>query len=180
MNSNDVVAGVTFRNSRSSGIEHGGTLNSYQVASPLVRLVEGEERWETPDHPQGVCSLSKLGWNTEQNHTVTYMVLKAMANDRCKNLAPCCDELSIRLGVFMTTPSDANYQRVIGAGALPLKFRAIIEAFELYETFLILEQAKGLVIFCNSKAALQAILNGGSKITEEICSCLFRSQERER
>ncbi|GFX78644.1 uncharacterized protein TNCV_30841 [Trichonephila clavipes] len=30
---------------------HGGTLNSRRDASPpLVRLVEGEERWESPDH----------------------------------------------------------------------------------------------------------------------------------
>ncbi|GFS65370.1 uncharacterized protein TNCV_2451791 [Trichonephila clavipes] len=40
---------------------HGGTLNSHRAASPLVRLVEGEERLEPPDHPQGVCSPSKLG-----------------------------------------------------------------------------------------------------------------------
>ncbi|GFX31747.1 uncharacterized protein TNCV_170801 [Trichonephila clavipes] len=39
-----------------------------------------------------------------------------------------------------------------------------------------LEQAKGLVIFCDSKAALQAILN----ITEEICSRLFRLQELDK
>ncbi|GFV57274.1 hypothetical protein TNCV_2822911 [Trichonephila clavipes] len=30
---------------------HGGTLNSRRAASPLVRLVEGEERWEASDHP---------------------------------------------------------------------------------------------------------------------------------
>ncbi|GFU41308.1 uncharacterized protein TNCV_3011321 [Trichonephila clavipes] len=33
---------------------HGGTLNSRRAASPLVRLVKREERWEVPDHPQGV------------------------------------------------------------------------------------------------------------------------------
>ncbi|GFU87347.1 uncharacterized protein TNCV_2716331 [Trichonephila clavipes] len=32
---------------------HGATLNSCRVASPLVRLVEGNER-EAPDHPYGV------------------------------------------------------------------------------------------------------------------------------
>ncbi|GFW68576.1 uncharacterized protein TNCV_529311 [Trichonephila clavipes] len=32
----------------------GGALNSRRAANPLVRLVEGEERWETLDHPQGV------------------------------------------------------------------------------------------------------------------------------
>ncbi|GFV54683.1 ammonium transporter Rh type B [Trichonephila clavipes] len=31
-----------------------GTLNSRRAASPLVRFVEGEERLEAPDHPQGV------------------------------------------------------------------------------------------------------------------------------
>ncbi|GFS52759.1 hypothetical protein TNCV_2995591 [Trichonephila clavipes] len=31
---------------------HEGTLNSRRDASPLVRLVEGEERWEAPDHPR--------------------------------------------------------------------------------------------------------------------------------
>ncbi|GFV64280.1 transposable element Tc3 transposase [Trichonephila clavipes] len=29
---------------------HGVTLNSRQASSPLVRLMEVEERWETPDH----------------------------------------------------------------------------------------------------------------------------------
>ncbi|GFX29411.1 uncharacterized protein TNCV_3997871 [Trichonephila clavipes] len=39
--------------------QHGGTLNSRRAASPLVRLVEGEERREAPDHPR-VFSL-KIG-----------------------------------------------------------------------------------------------------------------------
>ncbi|GFV33403.1 uncharacterized protein TNCV_4164401 [Trichonephila clavipes] len=33
---------------------HGGTLNSHRAASPLVRLVEEEKRWEAPDHPQSI------------------------------------------------------------------------------------------------------------------------------
>ncbi|GFU09306.1 uncharacterized protein TNCV_1586941 [Trichonephila clavipes] len=37
---------------------HGGTLNSRRAASPLVRLVEGKERWEAPDHSQGVFLLN--------------------------------------------------------------------------------------------------------------------------
>ncbi|GFV44834.1 uncharacterized protein TNCV_563831 [Trichonephila clavipes] len=37
---------------------NGGTLNSRRAASPLVRLVEGEERWEAPDHPKGVLPLN--------------------------------------------------------------------------------------------------------------------------
>ncbi|GFT55096.1 hypothetical protein TNCV_2325911 [Trichonephila clavipes] len=31
---------------------HGGTLNSRRAASPLVWLVEEEERWEASDHPE--------------------------------------------------------------------------------------------------------------------------------
>ncbi|GFW99804.1 uncharacterized protein TNCV_3420331 [Trichonephila clavipes] len=52
---------------------HGGTLNSRRVASPLVRLVEGEERWEASDHPQSVLPLNWGG--IEPNRTVTCMVL---------------------------------------------------------------------------------------------------------
>ncbi|GFW92981.1 hypothetical protein TNCV_4209171 [Trichonephila clavipes] len=46
-------------------LRHGGAINSHRAASPLARLVEGEERWEVADHPQSVCSPSKLGWNVE-------------------------------------------------------------------------------------------------------------------
>ncbi|GFT70065.1 uncharacterized protein TNCV_4690101 [Trichonephila clavipes] len=64
-------------------LRHGGTLNSRRVASLLVWLVEREERSEAPDHPQ---SLLPLNWGgTEQNRSVTCMVLKAKANNRCKN-----------------------------------------------------------------------------------------------
>ncbi|GFT61344.1 uncharacterized protein TNCV_4091131 [Trichonephila clavipes] len=66
----------------------GGTLNSRRAASPLVKLVEGEERWEASD-PQSVLSLNWGG--IEPNHTVTCMVLKAAANDR-RHLALCHDE----------------------------------------------------------------------------------------
>ncbi|GFU18236.1 hypothetical protein TNCV_1389021 [Trichonephila clavipes] len=34
-------------------LRQGGTLNSRRAVSPLVRLVEGEERWDATDHPQG-------------------------------------------------------------------------------------------------------------------------------
>ncbi|GFU41625.1 DUF4817 domain-containing protein [Trichonephila clavipes] len=57
---------------------------------------------------------------------------------------------------------------------------SIIEALDLYETQLILQQAKGLVIFCDSEAALQAIQNGSSWITEETCSHQFRLQELDK
>ncbi|GFV20083.1 uncharacterized protein TNCV_4193821 [Trichonephila clavipes] len=55
----------------------GGTLNSRRAASPLIRVVEGEERWETSDHPPGV--LPENWGGTEQNRIVTCMVLKAKA-----------------------------------------------------------------------------------------------------
>ncbi|GFW18827.1 hypothetical protein TNCV_5132801 [Trichonephila clavipes] len=58
----------------------GGNLNSLRDASPLVRLVEGEKRWEVSALPQ---SLLTQNWDgTESKHTVTCMVLKATANDR--------------------------------------------------------------------------------------------------
>ncbi|GFV77344.1 uncharacterized protein TNCV_2406631 [Trichonephila clavipes] len=59
-----------------------GTLNSRRAASPLVWLVEGEERWEAPDHLQGFLPLNWGG--TEQKRTVTCIMLKANANDRQK------------------------------------------------------------------------------------------------
>ncbi|GFX27042.1 histone-lysine N-methyltransferase SETMAR [Trichonephila clavipes] len=43
-----------------------GTLNSRRAINPHVRLVEGEERWEDPDPPQG-CP-SKLGWNRAKSY----------------------------------------------------------------------------------------------------------------
>ncbi|GFU32155.1 uncharacterized protein TNCV_3833811 [Trichonephila clavipes] len=59
---------------------YGGTLNSRRAASPLVRLVEGEEKREAPDHPQGVLPLN---WGeTELYRSVTCMMLKATDNDR--------------------------------------------------------------------------------------------------
>ncbi|GFS87933.1 hypothetical protein TNCV_3426831 [Trichonephila clavipes] len=63
-------------------------LNGRRAASPLVRLVEGEERCETAN-PLG-CSPSKLD-ETELNWSVTSMVLKATANDR-RHLALRPDE----------------------------------------------------------------------------------------
>ncbi|GFW84029.1 uncharacterized protein TNCV_1661981 [Trichonephila clavipes] len=71
-------------------LRHGGTLNSRRAASPLVRFVEGEERWEDPDHPQGV--LPQNWGKIEINRSVTCMVFKATANDR-RHLALCHDEI---------------------------------------------------------------------------------------
>ncbi|GFV70942.1 uncharacterized protein TNCV_4164891 [Trichonephila clavipes] len=59
---------------------HGGTLKSRRAASPLVRLVGGEERWVAPDHPQGV--LPQNWGETKLNRSVTRVGLKVTAN-RC-------------------------------------------------------------------------------------------------
>ncbi|GFY29468.1 uncharacterized protein TNCV_2626391 [Trichonephila clavipes] len=67
-------------------LRHGGTLTSRRAASPLVWLVEREERWEALGHPRGFFPLNWCG--SEQNRTVTCMVLKAKANDRCKTSSP--------------------------------------------------------------------------------------------
>ncbi|GFS95497.1 uncharacterized protein TNCV_814481 [Trichonephila clavipes] len=65
------------------------TLNRRRAASPLVRLMEREERSEIPDHAQGVLPLN---WGeTELNRSVTCTVLKATTNDR-RHLALCHDE----------------------------------------------------------------------------------------
>ncbi|GFX79529.1 hypothetical protein TNCV_825181 [Trichonephila clavipes] len=61
----------------SSAFAAGGTLNTRRTTSPLVRLVEGEERWEVPDHSQGVLPQNWGG--TKQHRTVTCRVLKANA-----------------------------------------------------------------------------------------------------
>ncbi|GFW97249.1 uncharacterized protein TNCV_4784631 [Trichonephila clavipes] len=67
-------------------LRHGVTLNSHRAASLLVRLVEGEKRWEAPDHPQGVLPHN---WNgMKPNNTITCLVLKAKTDDRRKT-SPC-------------------------------------------------------------------------------------------
>ncbi|GFU37626.1 uncharacterized protein TNCV_4275241 [Trichonephila clavipes] len=66
-----------------------GTLNSRRAASPLVRLVEGEERWEASSHPKSVLPRNCRG--TELNRTAICRVLKATTNDR-RHLALCHDE----------------------------------------------------------------------------------------
>ncbi|GFV82807.1 uncharacterized protein TNCV_4147751 [Trichonephila clavipes] len=57
-----------------------GTLNSRRAASPLVRLLEVEEKCEAIDHLQGV--LPQNWGEIELNCSVTCMVLKALTNDR--------------------------------------------------------------------------------------------------
>ncbi|GFW27635.1 transposable element Tc3 transposase [Trichonephila clavipes] len=78
-----------------------------------------------------------------------------------------------------TTPSDATYQRQNRCHChfcFTCELRAIIEALDLYNTLRIPEQGKGLVIFCDSKAAMPVNSKWSSWITEDICSYLFRLQ----
>ncbi|GFW46866.1 uncharacterized protein TNCV_2982221 [Trichonephila clavipes] len=60
------------------GRVHGGTLNSRRVASLLVLLVEGEERWEAPGHPQGFLPLNS--GETEQNRNAGVKII-ALSHD---------------------------------------------------------------------------------------------------
>ncbi|GFU86722.1 uncharacterized protein TNCV_2525901, partial [Trichonephila clavipes] len=60
-------------------LRHYGTLISRRAASPLVWLVEGKERWEAHGYTHGFLLLN---WGvTEQNHTLTCMVLKAKSSN---------------------------------------------------------------------------------------------------
>ncbi|GFW40291.1 uncharacterized protein TNCV_1018491 [Trichonephila clavipes] len=61
-------------------LRHGVALNSCQDTSPFMRLVEEKQRWEAPDHLQGILP-QNWGW-TEPNRTVTCKVLIAMSNDQ--------------------------------------------------------------------------------------------------
>ncbi|GFV52247.1 hypothetical protein TNCV_3778191 [Trichonephila clavipes] len=60
--------------------------NSEAFKYQKLELVEGEERWEASGHTQGFLLLNWGG--TEQNRTVTCMVLKAKAKDRRKKSSP--------------------------------------------------------------------------------------------
>ncbi|GFV88771.1 uncharacterized protein TNCV_3355231 [Trichonephila clavipes] len=66
-------------------MQHRGTLNSRRPASPLVSLLEEEERWESPDHLKGVLPQNWGG--TELKRTVTCLRLTT-----CVHLALCRDE----------------------------------------------------------------------------------------
>ncbi|GFW65483.1 uncharacterized protein TNCV_1776271 [Trichonephila clavipes] len=61
-------------------LRHEGTLNSRRASNSLVRLVEGEERWEISNQAQAVFPLNR--GETEPNRTVTCTVLKATVHDR--------------------------------------------------------------------------------------------------
>ncbi|GFV38610.1 hypothetical protein TNCV_132491 [Trichonephila clavipes] len=97
---------------------HGGTLNSRRAVSSLVKLVEGEERRETPDPPQGVL-IQNWGGN-EASCTVTYMVAKATANDRLDGLKSIVNgTLQWSDSLQLTSPVDDGI--FCGRGSLAVK-----------------------------------------------------------
>ncbi|GFX28154.1 hypothetical protein TNCV_424811 [Trichonephila clavipes] len=51
-------------------VGHGRTQNSRRAVSPLVRLVEGVERWTVPGYP--MCLPSKLGWKRAKSYCHLY------------------------------------------------------------------------------------------------------------
>ncbi|GFX05636.1 hypothetical protein TNCV_3435401 [Trichonephila clavipes] len=53
-------------------LRHGGILNSFQTSNPLVKSVEGEEKWQEPDHPHD--ALPQNWGETKSNPIVTCMV----------------------------------------------------------------------------------------------------------
>ncbi|GFU27159.1 uncharacterized protein TNCV_775771 [Trichonephila clavipes] len=89
---------------------HGGTLYSSLAASPLVRLVDGEEKWEASDYPQSVLPLNWGG--IEPKRTVTCMVLKATTNNR-RYLALCHDEFRGPRSGLCRSGGISNSNRVI-------------------------------------------------------------------
>ncbi|GFY30866.1 hypothetical protein TNCV_3120261 [Trichonephila clavipes] len=77
----------------------GGNLISPRVASPIVRLVEAEDRWRTPDHSQVVLPKD---WKRAKSYCHLH---GAKANDRCKTLALSRDE-------FRGSGSDVTVDQV--------------------------------------------------------------------
>ncbi|GFW08568.1 uncharacterized protein TNCV_2775901 [Trichonephila clavipes] len=96
-----------------------GTLNSRRTASPLVWLVEGEERWEASDHPQSVFPLNWGG--TKPNRTMTCMVLKATVNDR-RHLALCHDEFHGPRSGLSRSGGIVNNNNICKGDAVKLSF----------------------------------------------------------
>ncbi|GFT05546.1 hypothetical protein TNCV_3160251 [Trichonephila clavipes] len=68
----NVVAFIVFEEGFHQPIKR---TKHHRAAGLLVRLVKGEERWEAPDHPQGV--LPHNWGEVEPNNTITCLVLKA-------------------------------------------------------------------------------------------------------
>ncbi|GFS84769.1 hypothetical protein TNCV_2956661 [Trichonephila clavipes] len=62
--------------------EHRGTLNIHRTANPLVRLVEGEERWEATHHTQ--VYWQQYGQGRES--------VPGVVESQIRNLVPPCRE----------------------------------------------------------------------------------------
>ncbi|GFT75059.1 uncharacterized protein TNCV_2244431 [Trichonephila clavipes] len=95
-----------FRKRRQNAMpsRHESTLNNHRAASPLVRLVEGEERWEAPDHP-GMFSL-KIGspvYHYEPGHPGLFPLDRHPVSWNCYHLLILLD-----VGAFHGTFSEIN------------------------------------------------------------------------
>ncbi|GFX81416.1 hypothetical protein TNCV_142661 [Trichonephila clavipes] len=71
---------IIVNHAKKRELHSGSTLNSRRASSPLVRLMEREERWDAPHHLQGILFQSWV--ESEPNRSVACMVLQATANDR--------------------------------------------------------------------------------------------------
>ncbi|GFW93679.1 uncharacterized protein TNCV_4542061 [Trichonephila clavipes] len=108
---------------------HGGTPNRRRAASPFVRLVEGEERWETSDHPQSVLPLNWGG--TEPNHAISCMGLKATGNDK-RHLALCHDEFrGPRFGLCRSSDISNNNISVLNTVAQRCREKSCTSSFDV-------------------------------------------------
>ncbi|GFW80422.1 uncharacterized protein TNCV_2945541 [Trichonephila clavipes] len=99
---------------------HGDTINSRRAANPLMRLVEGEERWEAPDPPG---DLPQNWGENEPNRIVTCMVLKATDNDKC-HLTFCLEEFRGPRSGFCRSGGINNKKTIIRLYTLSQKIYA--------------------------------------------------------
>ncbi|GFV90334.1 hypothetical protein TNCV_4380491 [Trichonephila clavipes] len=66
---------------------HGDTLKSHRAASPLVRLVAGDKRWEDPDSLP-VCSRLKLGRRQAKSYCHLYGVQVKLITEPASSYTP--------------------------------------------------------------------------------------------
>ncbi|GFS81152.1 uncharacterized protein TNCV_1224021 [Trichonephila clavipes] len=93
-------------------LRQGVTLNSHRTASPLMRLVEEEERWETPDHLQDILPQNRGG--TEPNRVVSCIWCSNLRITTSVHVALCRDEFceprydAVRQVELTTTQQNKN------------------------------------------------------------------------
>ncbi|GFX07827.1 hypothetical protein TNCV_4160961 [Trichonephila clavipes] len=104
-------------------LRHGGTLNSRRTSSPLVRLVEEKERWESSDDPQ-------LGYNLDKSSSVAGLLDKCpktyLLNTRTlhfdhltPHLPVLTDDVVSRLFISSTALEQAKADNSLGSIHVP-------------------------------------------------------------